>query len=853
MAQILDTIHQRAGEAGIHLQTKSPAGDSTFCVTWVDDVALAVMEEADQLVAATSQLVSIVMDVTIEHGMRMSYGQGKTAVILEFRGKKARQSRQKCEKELGDHLTILSEHEGMTKVPLVTHYKHLGGQIMRGGSLLQEIKIRGAAARQNVVPLKTVLSDDKVPLQHRRMLVKSMGLSVMRLHAGTWFAINQGELQAWTAALHRLYRMLDCRDTHGEVKHKKLYHLAAQMEAPMPVELIYLERLRLFGHLLHVFDEWVITAILHNHRTAGSQSWLHGLMKSMEWAQTQIGAEHIPDELLHLDSWQAWQDFRDAANMIKKQVGRIEAAHLVRIKTYVDLHDHAVFQADICKEMGWCLEIEDVESGEAEANCDECGKSFGNFAALAAHKQRKHKMRMAVRRFAKDGICRSCGKNFHARRRLLQHLHWSGTRCWIYHMRCFAPMTLDETQSLDDRDRQCGQALHQHDLQNAVVEKMWTWASESELCPVLQLVSTGDEPIQDPTQEEVLSWAEWGSLPPGFQGKPRTVRNEKEWKIHNLAKDTSTLEKRLLHEATLWSPNHDWVPRPLATGEKFFLNLFSGHRRYGDLASWFQWDGRVIPISVDFAVDSEAGDALQLELWFRLIAARKVIGAHAGPPCETYTAARWNEIAGKPCPRPLRDAEQPWGKLFLTLKEVQQCHMGTLLMLTALKVMLMTFAYGGSFSLEHPAGNPSDTRQWCIWQSAAVKWLMQHGQVRTVRFLQGPLGQKFAKPTTLLTGRLPGLASLIFQNYTKGWKATEVLCGKEGRQWKTAKAKAYPERMSQAIALAHLQHLEGVQTEGTEEDPEELPHILERLAQIHDPYDVHAKATMMADYHRRLT
>ena len=424
MTQILDTIHQRAGEAGIHLQTKSPAGDSTFCVTWVDDVALAVMEEADQLVAATSQLVSIVMDVTIEHGMRMSYGQGKTAVILEFRGKKARQSRQKCEKELGDHLTILSEHEGMTKVPLVTHYKHLGGQIMRGGSLLQEIKIRGAAARQNVVPLKTVLSDDKVPLQHRRMLVKSMGLSVMRLHAGTWFAINQGELQAWTAALHRLYRMLDCRDTHGEVKHKKLYHLAAQMEAPMPVELTYLERLRLFGHLLHVFDEWVITAILHNHRTAGSQSWLHGLMKSMEWAQTQIEAEHIPDELLQLDSWQAWQDFRDAATMIKKQVGRIEAAHLLRIKTYVDLHDHAVFQADICKEMGWCLEIEDVESGEAEANCDECGKSFGNFAALAAHKQRKHKMRMAVRRFAKDGICRSCGKKFHARRRLLQHLHW---------------------------------------------------------------------------------------------------------------------------------------------------------------------------------------------------------------------------------------------------------------------------------------------------------------------------------------------------------------------------------------------------------------------------------------------
>ena len=57
---------------------------------------------------------------------------------------------------------ILSEHEGATPVPLVAHYKHLGGQIIRGGSLLQEIRIRGAAARQNVAPLKKIPADDKM-------------------------------------------------------------------------------------------------------------------------------------------------------------------------------------------------------------------------------------------------------------------------------------------------------------------------------------------------------------------------------------------------------------------------------------------------------------------------------------------------------------------------------------------------------------------------------------------------------------------------------------------------------------------------------------------------------------------
>ena len=129
-------------------------------------------------------------------------------------------------------------------------------------------------------------------------------------------------------------------------------------------------------------------------------------------------------------------------------------------------------------------------------------------------------------------------------------------------------------------------------------------------------------------------------------------------------------EAEMKQEANQWYPHYDWVPRPLATGEKFFPNFFSSHRRGEDLASGFHWEGKVVPFSVDFAVDGEAGDALPLDLWAHLIAARKVIGAHAGPPCETYTAVRWNEIAGKSCPRPLRDIDQPCGKL-LTLREVQ--------------------------------------------------------------------------------------------------------------------------------------------------------------------------------------
>ena len=81
---------------------------------------------------------------------------------------------------------------------------------------------------------------------------------------------------------------------------------------------------------------------------------------------------------------------------------------------------------------------------------------------------------------------------------------------------------------------------------------------------------------------------------------------------------------------------------------------------------------------------------------------------------------------------------------------------------------------------------------------------------------------------------------------------TEVLCGREGKSWRTSKAKAYPEKMSMVIAQAHLQHFETISEHGEEADPDGLSEVLEKLAQVHDPYDIFAGGTVMkSDYHGR--
>ena len=164
--------------------------------------------------------------------------------------------------------------------------------------------------------------------------MKSLGVSVAKLHCGTWFDLSQGEADAWHSVLFTTYQLLEKRDAQGNITPKELYELAHQAGCPMPIEFLYIERLRLLIHMLTVFDKYVIAAVLHNFRVAGPHSWLYGAKKCVKWAQTQIGRECIPDELLNLETWDTWKDFQDAATELRMALKKVEKAHQLRLETY---------------------------------------------------------------------------------------------------------------------------------------------------------------------------------------------------------------------------------------------------------------------------------------------------------------------------------------------------------------------------------------------------------------------------------------------------------------------------------------------------------------------------------------
>ena len=79
-------------------------------MAWTDDLTFAIMAKATDLTKKVTFLLSIITDTMAEHAMKLSYGQGKTTVVLAYRGWKAVRERQKMEKQMGNKIALPTAH-----------------------------------------------------------------------------------------------------------------------------------------------------------------------------------------------------------------------------------------------------------------------------------------------------------------------------------------------------------------------------------------------------------------------------------------------------------------------------------------------------------------------------------------------------------------------------------------------------------------------------------------------------------------------------------------------------------------------------------------------------------------------
>eukprot|EP00959_Pyramimonas_sp_CCMP1952_P050429 1053863-Pyramimonas_sp.AAC.1 len=99
-------------------------------------------------------------------------------------------------------------------------------------------------------------------------------------------------------------------------------------------------------------------------------------------------------------------------------------------------------------------------------------------------------------------------------------------------------------------------------------------------------------------------------------------------------------------------PAAEQCPRPLHYAALAFLHLFSGARRPGDVQDELELNGDLTRSDI-------------VDKWDMLLGTGRAIGLIGGPPCETWSAARWQELRVadryRP-PAPLRTLKHRWGR-----------------------------------------------------------------------------------------------------------------------------------------------------------------------------------------------
>lgn len=151
-----------------------------------------------------------------------------------------------------------------------------------------------------------------------------------------------------------------------------------------------------------------------------------------------------------------------------------------------------------------------------------------------------------------------------------------------------------------------------------------------------------------------------------------------------------------------------------------------------------------------------------------------------------------------------------------------------MLFYTAARFFVLAAICGCCATLERPRGSPPESGRFRIWGLAFVERLLRFHRCKLVHFAQGPLGQYSWKPTTFLTLRLEK-----FEHYIKEPSVYsgpfETLGGRNADgEWRTAKAKAFPEGLCLVIAKAVINFVSELEwsTESKRCDTQGLPHTM---------------------------
>ena len=667
-------------------------------VSFFDDVAFGLVHAShDKLIAAATVVLSALCDSARARGLQVNFQAEKTEIMLGLKGKGVRKKRQELWMQADGTLPILLEHR-VEHVRLVRSYKHLGSHLQCDAKPCKDTQLRIASARKAWGPLiRSLWTQKQVAQTNKNHIFRSLIAPRLLYNVHVWATLRDLDMHKLQAAFKEMIKPAIRGPMGGLDAHKFSCVEAAALASMLdPATQVRVDRLRYLARAVKYMPVMFWHIVDLNDAPA---AWRALMVQDCLWLKKFHPQGDWPDPQATFVDWRMFvAQCGDWATRIRKAAKaalRFEQRQVTYKKWLLRMHEQ-------WQSLGISFrKPKEDEKSDQVYSCDKCQRVFATKRGLYMHSAHAHEYRPKVRFFAGGSFCLSCGKEYHERVRLTAHLYYARD-CVDKLEAIFPPLSLATVEELDQEDRD-----------KAAESKAQGWSLKKAHLPACRVPHVSLPPQGSPEAQAIRNACSKGGqiVRPWHHVGGVLLSNCEEQEVA----PTVTHEPIISGQAKgreqgaggafAASSLSVWYAS-VTIRCKVFVHLFSGHRRTHDLQHQIehhQWVGttQCFCLSIDLCLQGSAGDLLdreRIEWWRARILAGQVCGVGGGPPCETWSVARW--MGGPP---PVRDKRTPWGLPWISKKQHDQVEVGSGLLRVALELLLLCIYVGGCGFLEHPS------------------------------------------------------------------------------------------------------------------------------------------------------
>ena len=624
--------------------------------------------------------------VLLRRGTVVNWDRGKSAALLEVRGALSRSAKRELFLE---HGTCVSLPGADSVVYLERSYVHLGSDVCVGGSMGPAVAARVRAHAQATTPLRRCVCPRRVSTKAKLTFVDSVATSRLCHSAGAWDNLSKGQLDRMQASLVRGYRCamsMPHRDpTRDRCANAEVVAACGKLGVSTRLSLA---RLRLLDPVLVHGPQALLR--LCDYLAARGRGWpiawlLVTLTCSIYTGAKALLARVLPPCLLG--------PILPRARLMCGNVDlTVLGAEPLLLMLIYALPGDVVLTASCVKVALTCPRVLPLSMLSVAF----CATSAAVPLLLSAHGV------PIVRGCTAPGI-------------LLEP--WRSARCVVAAVWSFIPGRVCCGTS-------CTQCLHvlqpmRPSSRRVMMPRLMRrgFRIALSLVPCVGQESTTALPGCVPSASMVVH-----CMPPSAHGPDnlRGVPPPNAPDDHDVCAQSTPVSVHRYLDVTVY----------------YVLHFFSGQRRPGDFQDWLDQSLSsthypIWVISLDVAIDAKLCDlpcSGGVARWLDLAIAGRVVMVLGGPPCETWSVARWNggSRATGSGPRAIRSSSHLWGLHDLDAGERQQVALGNALMRTVILFLAAARVYGFAAVMEHP--------QLPSWMpQAPSSWKLPE-----LKFLSGP-------------------------------------------------------------------------------------------------------------------